>query len=356
MAEKCKIGIGAPTYNSVKRLEMLLSSIELYGLDGYDARIVILDDGSPDPEMRRGVEELALRFGTDFIQHEKNEGIPVAWNSLTDHFNSEISVLFNDDICVCNENWLKCIVYALEQNEKVACVGGPLIQIDAVTGLPNKNYSLPDFSQKPGVAGAVVGCSFAFKRKAYTTVNGFEKSIRSFYEESVAGDRYTVIKDKNNNISVIAFEELFNKFDKSKINISSNKSVVLDPGIYVLSSIKNNSYEFKIKYSLSTNERVIYNKYIKSIEELIKLNPIEFCKKNKVQKNHENTVSRIKIKLLKETQFCEGIWKPIKKIIRKKTENGLIKISQKYGQVEVTPHHSLMTFKNFLPRVPRHIF
>lgn len=188
MVKKCKIGIGAPTYNSVKRLEMLLSSLELYRDYEHDYKVVVLDDGTPNLEMRKGVEELALRFGVDFIQHEKNEGIPAAWNSLTNYFDTEISILFNDDICVCNDNWLKCIVYALEQNEKVVCVGGSLIQMDAITCLPNKNYDLPNLKDSlPGVAGAVVGCSFAFKRKAYEEVGGFERSIRSFYEETDFG-------------------------------------------------------------------------------------------------------------------------------------------------------------------------
>ena len=188
MAEKIKIGIGAPTYNSVSRLEQLLTSLEFYKDTNYDYKIVILDDGTPDLNKRLEVKALAERFGVDFIQHEKNEGIPKSWNDLVRHFDSEISVLFNDDICVCDENWLKCIVYALENNEKVACVGGPLIQIDVMTGLPNKNYNLPDLENSvPGVAGAVVGCSFAFKRKAFDSVLGFESSIKSFYEETDFG-------------------------------------------------------------------------------------------------------------------------------------------------------------------------
>lgn len=190
MAEKCKIGIGAPTYNSVKRLEMLLSSIELYGLDGYDARIVILDDGSQNFEMRKGVEELALRFGVDFIQHEKNEGIPKSWNDLTNHFKDiDYMLLLNDDICICNENWLKCVVYALDNNPKVAVIGYPLIQIDPLTSLLNKNYNLPDFSNPPGRVGACVGCSFMFKKEIFNKIGNFDQNIRSFYEETDWGFR-----------------------------------------------------------------------------------------------------------------------------------------------------------------------
>jgi len=187
MTDKIKIGIGAPTYNSIYRLERFLSSIELYRDSNYEYKIVILDDGTPNIEKRDGILELAARFDVDFIQHERNEGIPKSWNDLTRHFSTEISFLFNDDICICNENWMKCAIYALEQNDKVAVVGYPLIQIDPATGLPNINYSLPNLDSSPGRVGAVVGCAFAFKRKAFDEVNGFDENIKSFYEETDFG-------------------------------------------------------------------------------------------------------------------------------------------------------------------------
>lgn len=193
MSEKIKIGIGAPTYNSVSRLEQLLSSIELYkdGSDEYSYKVVILDDGTPDQEKRDGVRELALRFGVDFIQHDANRGIPAAWNSLTNHFKDiKYMLLLNDDICVCDENWLKCPIYALENNLKVAVVGYPLIQIDPIIGLPNKNYSLPDSNTKPGRVGACVGCSFLFRKDIFEQIGGFDQDrITAFYEETLFGFR-----------------------------------------------------------------------------------------------------------------------------------------------------------------------
>jgi len=187
MENNIKIGIGAPTYNSTVRLERLLTSLYFHQDFNYSYRTVILDDGTPNQEMRLGVEELAKRFKVDFIQHTNNCGIPKSWNDLTRHFDTDISILFNDDICICNDNWLKCIVYALQNNEKVAAVGYPLIQIDPLSGLPNKNYSLPNYDTLPGRVGAVVGCCFAFKRKIFDEIGGFDENIKSFYEETDYG-------------------------------------------------------------------------------------------------------------------------------------------------------------------------
>ncbi len=193
MERKIKIGIGAPTYNSVRRLEQLLSSIEFYKDDSLDYEIntVILDDGTPDINKRNELHELALRFGVDFIQHDKNEGIPKSWNDLTNHFKDiDYMVLFNDDIAVCDPNWLKCAIYALENNEKAAVVGFPLIQIDPITLLPNKNYDLPNLSNNPGRVGACVGCSFVFKKNIFDKIGGFDSDrITSFYEETLFGFR-----------------------------------------------------------------------------------------------------------------------------------------------------------------------
>jgi len=188
MAEKVKIGIGAPTYNSVSRLEQLLISIEFYKDTSFDYKIVILDDGTPDLNKRLEVKALANRFGVDFIQHEKNEGIPAAWNSLTNHFpDIDYMLLLNDDICLCNENWLKCAVYALDNNPKVAVIGYPLIQTDPITSLPNKNYQLPDLDSKPGRVGACVGCSFMFRKNVFLEAGMFPIWSKSFYEETFFG-------------------------------------------------------------------------------------------------------------------------------------------------------------------------
>jgi GT2 family glycosyltransferase len=182
--DKIKIAIGAPTYNSVERLQNLLTSIEFYTqYDENSYKIVVLDDGTPDLNKRRELAEMALRFGVDFIQHEKNKGIPAAWNSLTRHFSSDYVVLFNDDIQVCDPNWLKCAIYALENNDKIACVGFPLIHMDPITKMRNFSIDLPSLEGPPGRVGAAVGCAFTFKRKIFDEIGDFDECIKSFYEE-----------------------------------------------------------------------------------------------------------------------------------------------------------------------------
>lgn len=188
MTDKVKIGIGAPTYNSIQRLEMLLSSLELYKDENYNYKIVILDDGTPDLEKREGVRELALRFGVDFIQHENNEGIPKSWNDLTSHLNCEYVILFNDDITV-TQNWLRNFVYFMDNNPKVGSLGFSIVHIDPVTNLLDKQYMPLSEEIRPGRVGSANGCSFGFRKSLWKQIIqpdysvGFWQDLISFYEE-----------------------------------------------------------------------------------------------------------------------------------------------------------------------------
>src|SRR4030043_1140930 len=87
---ECKISIGAPTYNDFQRINALLTSIftitpkeEL-----EECKIVIADDGTPDEAKRNELREVCDSFGASFTEHDRNYGIPKAWNTLTNYFNS----------------------------------------------------------------------------------------------------------------------------------------------------------------------------------------------------------------------------------------------------------------------------
>lgn len=188
--EKIKIAIGAPTYNSIDRLQSLLTSIECYTDYDKDAyKIVILDDGTKNLNMREEVAMMALRFGVDFIQHGKNEGIPASWNSLTDFYDAELVILLNDDIQVTNANWLKYFSYVMDNNPKIGNVGFSIMHMDPITGQRNKELPIPDENGKIGLVGAPNGCSFGFRKALWEKIVnpdssvGFYSSLVSFYEE-----------------------------------------------------------------------------------------------------------------------------------------------------------------------------
>ena len=189
-----KVAIGIPTYRDFERISNLLASIFMFTPTDIDFKIVCLDDGTPDKEKVEGLREVCKSYGVPLIENEKNMGIPYSWNRLTEYYDdTDIQVLFNDDICVNDSNWLKSVVYFFENNKDIGSVGWNLIQIDHTTGSADSRYSQPNYDIPAGRVGSPVGCSFAFTRKHWKEIInpdgsiGFCEMLRSFYEETWFG-------------------------------------------------------------------------------------------------------------------------------------------------------------------------
>jgi len=188
--EKTKISIGAPTYKDFQRINNLLSSIFTFTPKDQleECKFVIVDDGTPDEAKKEGLREVCRKFNVPLIEHGKNYGIPKAWNTLATYYSSDYVILLNDDIQIAEPNWLKCMMYFLENNEKIGSVGWPLVHIDPATAKPNPRMPLPNLDVKPGRVGAPVGCSFSFKKEVYDLVpGGFPEHFISFHEETFMG-------------------------------------------------------------------------------------------------------------------------------------------------------------------------
>jgi len=182
-----RILVGAPTYNTRGRLATLLESFHKVTPPDWKKECVLvgLDDGSPTQQAREEAEMACMDNGAEFIQHDTNRGIPAAWNALTRFADTEIAVIFNDDIELTDPNWLRAAVHMLENNKDVGVVGWPTTNMDPVT---KEVYQRQDEGAfEPGACGAPVGCAFAFKRADFDTVGGFWEELISFYEETDFG-------------------------------------------------------------------------------------------------------------------------------------------------------------------------
>lgn len=180
-----RISIGSPTYNDFQRINSLLTSIFTFTPkeELAECKFVVVDDGTPNEEVKEGLREVCRNFEVPLVEHDKNYGIPKAWNTLTKHYDSDFVILLNDDIQICEPNWLKCMIYFLENNEKIGAAGWSLFHMGP-DGLPNPKLPKPDYDTKPALVGAPVGCAFSFKKSSYDLVlGGFPEQLPSFYEE-----------------------------------------------------------------------------------------------------------------------------------------------------------------------------
>ena len=183
-----KIAVGAPTYNSSTRIRDLLTSIQLYtDYSELEYKLVIVDDGTSNPNTLMELRTVCESFRVPLVEHIDNRGIPASWNTLSRYYDCDYVILFNDDIQICNANWMKAMLYFLESNENVGTVGFPLYHMNPATNAIRINLPKPTFDSIPGVVGAPVGCAFAFKRSIFDEIGGFWEDLISFYEETDFG-------------------------------------------------------------------------------------------------------------------------------------------------------------------------
>ena len=177
--------IGISTYNGLRRIRNLLSSIYNYTYDEdlEDLKIVVVDDGTPNKKIVDKLEIICDHFQVHLLKHGENRGISAAWNTATKAFDVELIVLLNDDIQICHSSWLKAIEFFLESNKFAGSVSLPIFHIDPRTGLPREGYSLPNIQRSPVMKWTPGGQAFAFRREIYDKTGGFNEALPSFYEE-----------------------------------------------------------------------------------------------------------------------------------------------------------------------------
>lgn len=198
-----KVSIGVPTYNGAERLDYLLQSIKHFD-EGILFYLVVLDDGTP-PDGARRIKGVCSRHGVRLIEHDENMGIAKSWNDLTKYYESDITVLINDDVIVAKD-WLKSMAFFLENNV-CGSVSLPFYFIepqDASHVLRGEDVTPRDpLTKQPaphkrteiredmtcGVLMCPAGNVFAFKREMYDLVGGFDERFKSFFEESDFGTK-----------------------------------------------------------------------------------------------------------------------------------------------------------------------
>jgi len=185
-----KVAIGVPTYNDNERIRELFTTLYMYTdfpEDQYE--LVMLDDGTQDKTKVEGLRELSKDFGIPLIENQKNEGIPYSWNRLTEQYDAEYVIIFNDDIQFKDSKWLHNFVYFMDNNPHAGAAGFPLVHIDPVTGNRNLNIDLPNEDVNPGRVGSPVGCAFGFRKALWEKIKqpdgstGFWEALVSFHEE-----------------------------------------------------------------------------------------------------------------------------------------------------------------------------
>lgn len=268
------IGIGISTYNDYISTNNLITSIKQFtsGEINKDYKIVVVDDGTKNQGVIDNLKDVCKTHGVAFSQNSENRGIPFTWNRLVDYCNTDIVVLFNNDIFVVNKDWLKHIEYFLTRNENIGTVGFPLIDLQ-------QRYDERSWGDRPGHVGAPVGCCFGFKKDVWQQVKnpdgsvGFYEDLVSFHEETQMGFELSKLGYYNYMLNwppmIHLGSQTFSKnhelaerhIDWSKWNKQEYINVITRSNIYP-DHWKNNRIAWVNSKGIETVDRMAFSRYI----------------------------------------------------------------------------------------------
>lgn len=187
------ITVGVSTYGPLDRVnKFMLSFWNSFEESAHVVSTVCVDDGTPNPGKVRERERDCKRLKFDFIAHEKNRGIPAAWNTIVKYAiekNSDMVMIFNDDIYFIHPGWISRMAFFFENNQNLGTVGYPIVNE------PGFNDNDSRWGTTPGLCGAAVGCSFAASPQVIYSIENPDKSkgywedLVSFHEETTMGFR-----------------------------------------------------------------------------------------------------------------------------------------------------------------------
>jgi FkbM family methyltransferase len=183
------MGIGITTYGDYQMVDSLLSSIitKTDAIKDRDYTIIVLDDGTPYPDILLELENVCKKHNVRLIENGKNRGVCYSRNKIVQSLNTDLITIFSNDITILRSDWLKNVTYFLTQNDKIGAVNFSIEQ-RIPTGV----------EIKPKCVADIGGSVFSIKKSVYNKVInpdgsiGFWESLNAFLEDTHFG--FSLIK------------------------------------------------------------------------------------------------------------------------------------------------------------------
>jgi GT2 family glycosyltransferase len=165
------------TYNRAQLLKRTLHSLILQTVGPEQFEIIVVDDGSADetPEVCRLLRQDLPRL--KYVSNGVNLGISCSRNWGIKSAKGDC-ILFTDDDCTANNDWVERMSAALERAPIVA----------GVVKSPGSNYirlchNIAEFhlfmpGRKPGKVEFIAGANMGFRRTVLDELDGFDEDIR----------------------------------------------------------------------------------------------------------------------------------------------------------------------------------
>lgn len=116
------VTVVVPTYNRPERLRESIQALMSQTFSDYT--IIVVDDGSDDPEQEGVLSLIESEYDCVNVIRQENSGPSAARNTGWRAAKSDI-ILFTDDDCLPPESWISDLATAFEND--IAAVGGPFV-------------------------------------------------------------------------------------------------------------------------------------------------------------------------------------------------------------------------------------
>ena len=165
------------TYNRAQLLKRTLHSLTLQTVGPEQFEIIIVDDGSVDetPEVCRQLRQDLPRM--KYISNGVNLGLSSSRNRGIKSAEGEF-ILFTDDDCTADNDWIERMSAALEREPVVA----------GAVASPESNYvglchNIAEFhpfmpGRKPGKVEFIAGANMGFRRSVLDELGGFDEKVK----------------------------------------------------------------------------------------------------------------------------------------------------------------------------------
>lgn len=193
-----KVSVLIPTRDGGEVLKKCISTLLRTRFDHYE--VIVIDNGSEDPETLRLLAELGMRADFTIIRDPRPFNYSQLNNRAAQAAAGDFLIFLNDDVEIVDPDWMQYLIRQAAR-EEIGAVGAKLLYPDrrvqhagVALGIGGVAGHVHRFLEEndPGYCGraciphsfsAVTGAAFALRKRSFLQVGGFDERLAVSYND-----------------------------------------------------------------------------------------------------------------------------------------------------------------------------
>lgn len=242
-----KVSVIVPCYNQAGYLKECLDSLMAQTFQDFE--VIVVDDGSTDPESLKILKN--LKYPKTKVIHQKNMGLVGARNTGISHAKGEYIFPLDSDDKISPVVFEKAVA-VLDKNPKVGIVSGKT----EFFGIKQGIFELPPCKFPDILTGNCLVCSCMFRRSDWEKVGGYNPNMKYGWEDY---DFWLSLIERG--IKVHQCEDVFLYYRQNSVSM--------------ITKLKKDRQKMMVK-QIILNHPDLYKKYPQQRKKLIRLHS-DYC-------------------------------------------------------------------------------